>query len=144
MPLSEAQIRYRTKNRDTILKRKREYRNRPEVKDKIRESHRNWRLKNYKQQWMYRIQQRCLKRNIEFNLTIEDFDIPDICPALGCKIIVSDPKKFQTPSMDRIDPKRGYVKGNVRVISYRANQIKSNSSLEEMEAVLNYRKSTEL
>jgi hypothetical protein len=37
-----------------------------------------------------------------------------------------------SPSIDRIRPELGYVPGNVRVISMRANQIKSNASADEL------------
>lgn len=40
-----------------------------------------------------------------------------------------------SPSIDRIDPERGYVKGNVWIISYRANTIKSNATHEELKLV---------
>ena len=38
-----------------------------------------------------------------------------------------------SPSLDRIFPESGYTKGNVRVISWRANWIKNNSTIEEIE-----------
>lgn len=140
MPLSESQIKYRKKNKDIINQRKREHRLKPETKKKNSESHRKWRIANYQIQWLKRIEHRCIKHGIEFNLTLEDFDIPGMCPALDIPLIVSDSNKFQSPSMDRIDPQKGYTKGNVRVISYRANQIKSNSTIDEMEKVLQYYK----
>jgi hypothetical protein len=37
-----------------------------------------------------------------------------------------------TPSLDRMDPNLGYTDDNVRVISMRANQIKSNATPEEL------------
>jgi len=40
-----------------------------------------------------------------------------------------------SPSLDRIDPGRGYVKGNVWIISHRANQIKSDASHDELKLV---------
>lgn len=40
-----------------------------------------------------------------------------------------------SPSLDRIDPSKGYVKGNVWIISHRANTIKSNASHEELKLV---------
>lgn len=40
------------------------------------------------------------------------------------------------PSVDRIIPELGYTKGNVRVISNRANLLKNNASIEEIELVL--------
>ena len=41
--------------------------------------------------------------------------------------------KADSPSLDRINPNLGYIKGNVWVISYRANMIKNNATLEELE-----------
>lgn len=41
-----------------------------------------------------------------------------------------------SPSLDRLDSSKGYVKGNVRVISKRANQLKNNATVEEMRMVL--------
>jgi hypothetical protein len=40
-----------------------------------------------------------------------------------------------SPSIDRIDPARGYIKENIWVISHRANQIKSDASHEELKLV---------
>lgn len=41
-----------------------------------------------------------------------------------------------SPSLDRIDSSKGYVKGNVRVISARANMLKNNATVEELTLVL--------
>jgi hypothetical protein len=43
-----------------------------------------------------------------------------------------------SPSLDRIVPELGYVKGNVRVISDRANRIKRDATLEELRAIVKY------
>ena len=47
---------------------------------------------------------------------------------------------MNSPSLDRIRPQLGYVAGNVRVISNRANHLKSNGTISEFEAVLAYMK----
>lgn len=40
-----------------------------------------------------------------------------------------------SPSLDRIDPTKGYVKGNVWIISQKANSIKNNATHEELKLV---------
>lgn len=71
---------------------------------------------------------------IPFNLLPEDIHIPGTCPLLGIPLQVS--KKIHSPnspSLDRIIPADGYVKGNVQVISHRANAIKNDASLAELK-----------
>lgn len=77
------------------------------------------------------------KRNgIPFNITREDIIIPDVCPILGIPLFVGDGLAGpNSPSLDRIVPELGYTKGNVVVISYRANTIKSNATPQELEAI---------
>lgn len=63
------------------------------------------------------------------------------CPIFGCPLEWSmrrGQKKGalpNSPSLDRIDPSKGYVKGNVWIISYRANTIKNDASHEELKLV---------
>ena len=60
----------------------------------------------------------------------EDIIIPDVCPIMGTKFDRADKKT--APSIDRIVPSLGYIKGNVQVISTLANQMKWNSTREEL------------
>lgn len=46
--------------------------------------------------------------------------------------------KSHRPSLDRTDNRKGYVRGNVRVISFRANQIKNDASADELRALAEY------
>lgn len=46
-----------------------------------------------------------------------------------------------SPSLDRIDPKKGYVRGNVAIISVRANSIKQNASWQEIAKVVDWLRS---
>lgn len=46
--------------------------------------------------------------------------------------------KENSPSIDRIDPAKGYIKGNIAVISWRANMLKNNMSVEEARLLLAY------
>lgn len=65
--------------------------------------------------------------SIPFDLTVEDIVIPDVCPIrLTPFTFNARHAQDNSPSVDRIDNAYGYVKGNVRVISYRANAMKNN------------------
>jgi len=44
------------------------------------------------------------------------------------------------PTVDRIDNRLGYVKGNIEVISYKANRIKGHLTVSEIEMLLKYMK----
>jgi len=81
---------------------------------------------------------RAKRDTLPFNISIEDINIPKTCPILGIPIVLSSErmeKKYHSgsPSIDKIVPKLGYVKGNIQVISMRANIMKSNASLDELE-----------
>lgn len=77
--------------------------------------------------------------NIEINLTTEDIIIPQRCPILGIEMMVNDNKPADNSfSLDRIDYSKGYIKGNVEVISHRANALKRNGSLTEFRMILEY------
>lgn len=78
-------------------------------------------------------------RQIEFNLTIEDIVVPNICP------ILLIPMKFNKKvlgddsySVDRIDNTKGYIPGNIGVISYKANRHKANMSKEDIDRLHKY------
>ncbi|MBS7457681.1 hypothetical protein [Coralloluteibacterium stylophorae] len=78
---------------------------------------------------------RARKRGIEFDLTHEDVPIPACCPVLGIPLYRAIGAKAQgpnSPSLDRIDPNRGYVRGNVLVVSSKANSIKNNATPREL------------
>lgn len=74
-------------------------------------------------------------RGLEFNITLEDVTIPQFCPILGIELKVhkgSSGGKPESPALDRIDNDRGYVKGNVMVVSHLANMMKSSATTEQM------------
>lgn len=86
--------------------------------------------------------QRSKKYGIPFNITYEDIYIPEFCPVLGIKIIKNNGKGHtsNSASIDRIIPELGYVKGNVIVVSFKANSIKTNATPDEILMVGNYYK----
>lgn len=82
---------------------------------------------------------RAKERDVEFNLELEDIIIPEKCPVFGTPLeFTEEGRGDNTPSVDRIDNSRGYVKGNIRIISWRANRLKNNLTKEEVRAILDY------
>ena len=73
-----------------------------------------------------------LKR--EFSITIFDINIPEFCPLLGIKLDKDGEKNADNlPSLDRIDNNLGYTKNNIWVISWKANRLKRDYSLNDIK-----------
>lgn len=88
----------------------------------------------------------CKKRNIPFDLSIdyaiEIFPKDNLCPVFGSKMNWGGEgsDNQDSPSIDRIIPSKGYVKGNVVWMSFRANSIKRDASPKELEKVFKWLK----
>lgn len=89
-----------------------------------------WAKWDLKKKILNRAKYRAIKRGLDFNIDITDIIIPEICPILGTPI--------EVPSIDRIDPAKGYVKGNVMICSNRGNVLKNNGSLDEFRRVVTF------
>ena len=81
---------------------------------------------------------RAKELSLPFDIKLEDIIIPEFCPVfpsvrLGRYNGVEN--RANSPSLDRVIPNLGYVRGNIAVISYRANSIKQNATAEEILAV---------
>ena len=78
-------------------------------------------------------------QGIPFELTKEDIKIPLLCPVFKTTLVRGKGKPTEnSPSLDKLIPTLGYVKGNVFVISQRANRIKNDSTLQELEALVEW------
>lgn len=96
---------------------------------------------SYKKYLLRSAKQRALKQEVPFDITISDFDIPEYCPLLNIKLVkhIGDRQGGtyeDSPSIDKIIPELGYVKGNVWIISNKANRIKNNATLEELRLLV--------
>lgn len=79
---------------------------------------------------------RARRYNIPFTISREDILIPTHCPLLGIELIFDNRKCLpSSPTLDCIIPALGYVSGNVWVISHRANTIKSDATILELEMI---------
>lgn len=105
----------------------------PELRDKYLEDKRNEFLKNYKKQILHRTEARAKVKGLEFNIDEDDIVIPEICPILEVPIIVGTKGDYEySPSIDRIDNSKGYIKGNVQIISKKANSMKNSATTTEL------------
>lgn len=82
---------------------------------------------------------RAKKNGIPFDLDKNDIVVPEYCPVLGIKL-ERGTKGFHeaSPSLDQIIPGKGYIKGNVVVMSFRANRMKHDASLDELRKLLSF------
>lgn len=102
-------------------------------KERIKDMHKKW-IENNLEKWMrMQAKTRAKKLGLPFNLEHTDIVIPQVCPILGIPIFRQKGKRtINSPSLDRIIPEYGYTKGNIQVISDKANRIKNDASIEEL------------
>lgn len=88
------------------------------------------------------IKNKCLNSDLPCDIEVDDLSpFPLTCPVLGIDIDYFKKGKGgsnNSPSIDRMDPEKGYVKGNVRIISQKANRLKQDASVEEQMQLLCY------
>lgn len=117
--------------------------------DKAKTAKDKWKERNPKWAWVVSAvggaRTRAKYKNLAFDLTNNYvYELAcDLCP------IFQEPMSYggtgrqvwNSASLDRIDPSRGYVQGNVAIISFKANTIKSNANSQEVFAVAEWLKS---
>lgn len=146
---------YREENKEALKAKRKEYYE--QNKERLKEHNKQKRLEKYKanpekdmakqKQWKlnnierYLVQSarsRAKKYNLPFDITHEDVVVPEFCPYLGIKLVPFS--EWSSPSLDKIVPELGYVKGNIQVISTKANTMKNSATQDELvrfaEAVL--------
>lgn len=83
---------------------------------------------------------RAKRDGIPFSIELDDIVIPPICPVLKIPLFSGGFNNPNAPSLDRVNNSKGYIKGNVAVISFRANSRKSSMTIEQVEQLLKYMK----
>jgi len=148
-----ASKRFREKNLEKVNAKEKEYRERNKEarktswarwyegnKEKVRARDRERRSGSTEAKVKYLLQSaksRSKKRGVEFHIAVEDIDIPTHCPLLNVKLIYGGNKihSENSASIDRIDSNIGYVKGNVWIVSRRANVIKNDATYQELRMI---------
>lgn len=128
----ELERKYYAENPESYKRRQKEYQLRTLDKFAARSS--DWCQKNHEKVILRAAKNRAKERGLDFDLDVSDIVIPENCPILGIPIVrIPGKRTAGSASLDRIDNSRGYVKGNVWVISSKANVMKNNATLQELK-----------
>lgn len=131
------QNKYRKINKDIINEKRRAYYKKRmsilEVKETVNEGQRRRHCRYVIKRLWKNAKNRALKNNIQFTITEEDILIPVKCPLLNVTLQTGTKYDYNnSPSLDRIDNTKGYIKENIWVISTLANTMKNKATLEQL------------
>lgn len=131
----ERSQKYRIKNRDKINARN-ALRDTEKIAIRVKEM-----TKEDPRGYLLRIARRRAKSNgREISISKNDIIIPTHCPYFPWLKLITLNEKAPAPgsmSIDRIDNTKGYTPDNIEVISYRANVLKRDGTIEEFKALIN-------
>jgi hypothetical protein len=143
---------WKLRNPERVREKRRRYSARPEIKERIRgwakesyqrnraairERENAKRLGHPEKTLLVKAKERARARDMPCTITERDIVIPTHCPLLGIELRRNvGATGANSPTLDRIEESGGYEPGNVWVISYRANRIKNDATLEELRAIV--------
>lgn len=143
--IKEYQKKYNETNKEILREKRRAYRKTPEAIAKLtayykrtlplkREQETKRRERNIAKRLLKSCRQRASQKGFEFTIEKEDIVIPEYCPYLKVPITntIGEGKVLTNPSVDRIDNDKGYIKGNIEVISLMANIMKQNATRQQL------------
>lgn len=114
----------------------------PAIRKRERERVRKRRARNVAGYMISVLRRNARKRGHEFALKPADIlPLPTHCPILGIKLDYSgdgEGDRDNFASVDRFDSAIGYLPGNVTVISYRANWLKQDATLDELKRIVTW------
>lgn len=122
----------RNENREIYNKYCREKKKQSYTTEKRRDTY----IKNVSKEIYYAAKQRAKVKGLSFTIAIDDVIIPEMCPVFG--IPLDRRNRLHAPTLDRVVNDLGYIKGNVKVISAKANRLKNNGTIEEFQQIINY------
>jgi hypothetical protein len=130
---------YRIKNAERVRETQRAWRtaNKERINDARRDANAQWYRDNCERlaanELLRAAKKRAKASGLEFSITLADISIPTHCPLLDIPLRKGKGRlDGNSPSLDRRDNTRGYVPGNVWVISYRANAAKGDRTADEL------------
>lgn len=108
------------------------------MREKLTRQHQEW-VERRPERILWRCaRDRAAEKGLSFTIRPEDIRIPDRCPLLAVPLVHNRGRKgpgANSPTIDRIDPSKGYDPGNIWVVSYRANAIKNDATPDELELI---------
>lgn len=129
--------RYYQENKEYFKQKKREALS--TKRDEINLKRKKFRQINLEKRMLASAKERAKRKGLDFNIELSDIIIPKLCPILGIELFKGETKvRKNSPSLDRIDSTKGYIKGNIQVISNLANTMKNNATEEELIAFSKY------
>lgn len=144
--LNEKQREYGRKNKKRIDEYKKEHYkcNKERINEKRKERYKNnkhydinddVKIRKWAMSRLSTLKSRAKNKNLEFNLELQDILDARVkyCPYLGYELMYGsyNEERMLSASVDRIDTTKGYIKGNIEIISNRANIIKSNLTYDQ-------------
>lgn len=74
-----------------------------------------------------------------WSIQMKELEFPSHCPVLGIELDwFAESLQDNSPSFDRLDCTKGYVTGNVMIMSNRANRLKNNGTVEEHRLIADF------
>lgn len=111
----------------------------PEYREYNRQVAARWRQNNREASMLSAAKARAQRSEIQFDLDLADIVIPEVCPILNIPLFFTTGKQTDnTPALDRRNNSLGYVKGNVQVISHKANRQKADLTIDDVKRLLEY------
>ena len=139
--IAEQKKKYYEENKEAIGEQKKKYYE--ENKEAIGEHKKKYHKENKEATLCTGAKTRSKSKNISFDIDKEYlkeiWPKDNKCPALGIEFKRGEGMQIDySPSIDRIIPELGYVKGNVQIICMLANRIKSNATPDQVIQVGTY------
>lgn len=118
---------WRAKNKERLTKAQKEYA--IANRQLFRDASKRFAIRNPEKAMLNTSRQNARKKRQEHSITLKDIVIPDKCPVFN---VPFERGTERTASIDRIDNSKGYVPGNIQIISKRANMMKYDANIPEL------------
>ena len=120
-------------NENVSEKRKKRRKEDPIWRDKIAQQKKDSRLRNFPVHMWRSARTKAKNKGMEFSIIVEDIIIPEMCPILQVPLVFGTKDHYEfSPSLDRKDNTKGYIPGNIVVMSKKANTMKNCATKEEL------------